>query len=130
MYGIQAEERSDISPQSRLMASIVLIIVPTVEIGARGFRQPVHHSWRRLRHFRHRRFGSQSPVAYRATWHAPSRAGIRAGRISRELHGAATTLHLLTGTVDETSSATPVETSSVARIDKRMTMSTTREELP
>ena len=32
-YGIQAQERSDMSPQSRLVAGIVLVIVPTVEIG-------------------------------------------------------------------------------------------------
>jgi hypothetical protein len=32
-YGTRAEERSDVSPQSRLVAGIVLIIVPTVEIG-------------------------------------------------------------------------------------------------
>jgi len=32
-YGIHAEERSDMSPQSRLIAGIVLVIVPTVEIG-------------------------------------------------------------------------------------------------
>jgi hypothetical protein len=32
-YGIQAEERRDMSPQTRLVAGIVLIIVPTVEIG-------------------------------------------------------------------------------------------------
>ena len=50
--------------------------------------------------------------------------------VREELHGAATTLHLLTGTVDEASGAAPVGTSSVARIDKRMTMSTTSEELP
>jgi hypothetical protein len=50
--------------------------------------------------------------------------------VREELHGAAATLHLLTGTMDEASGAAPVGNSSVARIDKQMTMSKKREELP